>query len=287
VGAYTDIFNGGWEKTTLQETRMEAIQALYINLDPERARLQFIEEQLATVGLPGHRVEAVEGSKPLPSGLAGYFNPRHLMDAGALGCYASHLKAWQQIAPQRLPYALILEDDAILDPNLAGILENVIAALPPDWDMVHLASKPDRAALCMAKLAGRRALVQYSRVPPGAVGYLISAAGAEKMLRAAPRIWPLDTDTRRPWIFGLNVYGVTPPPIDHNWLVPSTIRARGPKHATPRRGIRAAFSNPIRNAKGFLFNYRRLGFYWWWRCLMSNAVRKARVVSALARRHAR
>ena len=268
---------------TRWRSQMETIQALYINLDQELTRLRLINEQLATIGIAGQRVEAVEGCKPLPPELASYFNPQHVMDVGALGCYASHIKAWRQITLQRLPYALVLEDDAILDPNLAGILRNVLAALSPDWDMVHLASKPDRAVVGVAKLTGCGALVQYSRIPPGAVGYLISAAGAEKMLSAEPRIWPLDTDTRRPWLFGLNVYGVMPPPIKHNWLVPSTIRARGPKHATPRRGIRAAFGNPIRNSEGLLFNYRRLGPYSWWRCLIINAVRKIRSIYSIAR----
>jgi len=120
------------------------------------------------------------------------------MDAGALGCYVSHIRAWQEITLQHLPYALVLEDDAMLDSDLASVLRTIVAALPQDWDMVHLATEPDRVVLPVSELGDRRTLVQYSRVPPGAVGYLISAAGAQKMLAAEPRIWPLDTDTRRP-----------------------------------------------------------------------------------------
>jgi glycosyl transferase family 25 len=251
------------------------VRAFYINLDPERARRRFIEAQLSEAGIPGERIQAVDGSKPLPTDLVSYFSPKHLMDAGALGCYASHIKAWRQLLLHGLPYALVLEDDAIIDLSLADILHEVLEALPKGWDMVHLGTRPDRAVCPIAELTGRK-LVVYSRVPPGAVGYLLSCAGAQKMLLAEPRVWPIDTDTRRPWAFGLDVYGVDRPPIKHNWVMPSTIRARGRKRWTPRRGLNAALGNPIRNTKGFLFNCRRLGPLRWCRCLIANATLKAR-----------
>ena len=251
------------------------IRAFYLNLEREAERRRFMQEQLAEVGIPGERIDAVDGSKPLPPELARHFSDKHVMDVGALGCYASHIKAWHQIVNEDVPVALVLEDDAILDRNLASILSEVVAALPKGWDMVHLASKPDRAVCTIAKLSGLE-LVQYSRVPPGAVGYLLSYAGAHKLVLAKPRVWPIDTDTRRPWAFGLDVYGVAPPPIDHNWSMPSTIRARGRKRSSPRRGLRAAFGNPIRNANALLFNWRRLGPLQWFRCLIVNLALKTR-----------
>jgi len=258
-----------------------AIRAFYLNLDQEVVRRRSIEDQLATAGIIGERIEAVDGSKPLPRELSPYFNAKHVMDAGALGCYASHIKAWEQIILRGLPHALVLEDDAILARGLAGILTDTMAALPRGWDMVHLGTEPDRAVCEIAKV-GHRKIVQYSRVPPGAVGYLISQAGAQKLLQAEPRLWPIDTDTRRPWAFGLATYGVVAPPIRHNWLMPSTIRARGCKRRTPRRGLRAAFANPIRTLEGFLFNWRRLGSARWAVCLIANSAFKVR--AALRRR---
>jgi glycosyl transferase, family 25 len=251
------------------------IRAFYLNLDQEAARRCSIEEQLAKAGVAAERVAAVDGRKPLPPELSPYFDARHLMDAGGLGCYASHIKTWQQIIRKALPYALVLEDDAILPPGLAGILTSIIAALPKGWDIVHLAAEPDRSVCEIAKVANR-AIVQFSRVPPGTVGYLISQVGAKKLLQAKPRVWPIDTDTRRPWVFGLAVYGVVAPPIKHNWSIPSTIRARGCKRRTPRRGLHAAFNNPIRNWEGFLFNWRRLGTVRWSQCLAVNIVFKIR-----------
>src|SRR5262245_23349927 len=258
-----------------------AIRAFYLNLDQEAARLHSIEDQLACVGMPAERIDAVDGSKPLPPELTHYFEAKHVMDAGALGCYASHIKAWRQITLMALPHALVLEDDAILPPGLSALLSDIVATLPEGWDMVHLGTEPDRAVVEIAKV-GHRKIVQFSRVPPGAVAYLVSRAGAQKLLHAEPRIWPIDTDTRRPWVFELEVYGVVAPPIRHNWLMPSTIRARGDKRRTPRRGLRAAFSNPIRNLDAFLFNWRRLGPVWWWRCMIVNSALKLRSAIASA-----
>jgi glycosyl transferase family 25 len=259
------------------------IRAFYLNLDQEAARRHAIEDQLACAGISAERVDAVDGSRPLPAELSHYFDAKHVMDAGALGCYASHIKAWRLITLKSLPHALVLEDDAILPANLSAILSDVIATLPKGWDMVHLGTEPDRAVCEIAKV-GPRKIVQFSRVPPGAVGYLISRAGAKKLLQAKPRVWPIDTDTRRPWVFKLDVYGVVAPPIRHNWLMPSTIRARGGKRRTPRRGLRAAFANPIRNLDAFLFNWRRLGPVWWWRCLIVNSALKLSSAMASAPR---
>jgi glycosyl transferase, family 25 len=253
------------------------VRAFYINLDPERERRRLIEAQLSEAGIPGERIQAVDGSQPLPTDLAPYFSPKHLMDPGALGCYASHIKAWRQLIFHGLPYALVLEDDAIIDLSLADILNEVLEALPKGWDMIHLGTRPDRAVCPIAELTAGK-LVQYSRVPPGTVAYLLSWAGAQKMLLAEPRVWPIDTDTRRPWVFGLDVYGLDAAPIQHNWTMPSTIRARGPKRRTPRRGLNAVSVNPIRNTKGFLFNWRRLGPLRWCRCLIVNATLKARAL---------
>jgi glycosyl transferase, family 25 len=253
------------------------LTAFYLNLDQEVARRHSIERQLSAAGMRAERIDAVDGRKPLPAELSAYFNAEHLMDAGALGCYASHIKAWQKIVRKNLPYSLVLEDDAILAPGLPQLLSDILLSLPSGWDMVQLGTEPDRAVCEVARVGSRR-IVQFSRVPPGAVGYLLSRAGARKLLRPEPRLWPIDTDTRRPWLFGLAVYGVVAPPIKHNWSVPSTIRARGCKRWTPRRGLRAAFRNPIRNVQGFLFNWRRLGSARWSLCVCVNGALKVRAV---------
>src|SRR5262245_14476283 len=128
------------------------VRAFYLNLDQEIGRRHSIEGQLAAAGMHAERVQAVDGSKLLPAELWAYFQAQHLMAAGALGCYASHIKAWEKILRKDLPYALVLEDDAILAPGLSRLLSDVVTALPKAWDMVHLGTEPDRAVCEVARV---------------------------------------------------------------------------------------------------------------------------------------
>ena len=129
---------------------------------------------------------------------------------GEVGCYASHLMVHRRILERQLAYALVLEDDAILADDCAEVAQKVVAALPRGWDIIHLSGIPTRAFKRVAEIQPAGAIVRYSRVPSGTVGYLISEQGAQKFLAPKMRRWPIDTDVRRPWAFGLDIYGIVP-----------------------------------------------------------------------------
>jgi glycosyl transferase, family 25 len=277
------------------------LHALYINLDGDEHRRRLISEQLKRAGIAGDRIGAIDGRKQLPPSVAGFFahvtlGREPLLSPGAIGCYASHLKTWQQIAGGPDVPVLVLEDDAILDAGIAPIIKDVLEALPPEWDMVHLSQAPRHAFRPLEPLACGRTLLRYSRIPFGAAGYLMSRRGAVKMLNPAVlRYWAVDLDTRRPWVFGMDVYGVNPPPIWQDRRLSSTIgRAKqqasgveeAPKPAytwtnrPPRRGLPKpttySWTNlPLHTLSGLMFNIRKLGLAWWLRCLFVNFTLKA------------
>jgi glycosyl transferase family 25 len=183
--------------------RAHPFHTLYINRDKDEGRRQLIERQLTQAGLEASRVPAVEGYD-LPPDVAPYFadvvtGQQPIMSAGEVGCYGSHLKAWKQIVIDQAPATLILEDDAVLDDGLPHLVREALAALPPGWDLVHLARTRRRhAERPLAHLPCGRTLVRYSRIPPTTAGYLISQRGAAKMLNLeVPRYWPVDTDIRQ------------------------------------------------------------------------------------------
>src|SRR5262249_11433051 len=110
------------------------------------------------------------------------------------------------------------------------------------------------------------------------VGYLISRRGAQKFLAPRPRYWPIDTDIRRPWHFGLNVFGVCPSLVAHNEEVPSIIGGRL-KRSRGRRGIklpsRASWTgNPLHDPAALPFNLGTLGTMAWVRCFAINSKRR-------------
>ena len=100
----------------------EIKHAFYINLESRTDRRLHVEEQLAKVGLPINRFNAIR----LPN--------------GAVGCSMSHLKCLQTAKANRWDHVLICEDDIkfldaeIFKKQLNGFLEN-----NNSWDVVLLA----------------------------------------------------------------------------------------------------------------------------------------------------
>lgn len=96
--------------------------AFYINLESRSDRKQHVEQQLATIGFPINRFNAIR----LPN--------------GSIGCSMSHLKCLQTAKENGWPHVLICEDDIkFLDPvvfyrQLNGFLEN-----NGNWDVILLA----------------------------------------------------------------------------------------------------------------------------------------------------
>ncbi len=256
------------------------IPTFYINLARDTERRAAIERELHRAGIAAIRYPAVDGTA-LPPDLAPYFahgdGKPPLMTAGEIGCYASHLGIYREIVAKNVDVALVLEDDAVLSRDMAPLLEDIVAQAPPGWDMVLLCGSKDRAVRPLMSLKGGRMLVRYSRIPPTTAGYLITGSGARKMLNpGVRRIWPVDWDTRTPWIFQMETFGVAPAPINQNTTTLDSSIVRGSGRSRLRTGLPrpTAYTwsnNPIRSPSAFIFNIRKLGPLWWLRCFVSNS----------------
>ena len=244
------------------------LPVLYINLDQDKERRAHILETLAQDedNLKLMRVAALEPPIALPG--AAFADT---LSVGEIGCYASHMKAWDALLASRSPFALVLEDDARVPPNLADLVQEMIAVLPEHWDLVHLYDRDEYPARPLGAVGTEHELVRYSRVPGGCVAYLISRSGARKLRRRELRSWPLDTDFRRPWHFDLDSYGIRPALIDHDNDFTSAILKRGPR-SRRRRGI--TLSSPLHSLQGARWNLRKLGIGWWLYCLAINSWRR-------------
>jgi glycosyl transferase family 25 len=254
----------------------QVLPVLYINLERDKERRSHIERELTQVNLRPIRIRAV--GPLLPHGIFA-----ETLSAGEIGAYASHMKAWSTLLVSGHPHALVLEDDARVRGNLAELVDLIIAALPEDWDLVHLYDDEGRPARPLRPVGVDHKLVRHARVPRGCVGYLISRSGAQKLSRQEQRCWPVDTDFRRPWHFLLNSYGIRPPLVKHDSEFPSAILRAGPR-SRRRRGI--AISNPLHSVQGAMWNFERLGISWWLYSFAVNSWRRlVRVIGRLARRH--
>jgi glycosyl transferase family 25 len=255
---------------------------LYINRDCDYSRRCEMELQLDREGLAYERVTAVEGVQVPAELRPEFFSGDGLhgnLTPGEVGCYASHLQIWRSVVARNLASALVLEDDALLPPSFRTKVDELLRAAPPGWDFIHLSGDSKRAVKHIASAGEAGSLVKYSRIPAGTVAYLISRQGAQKLSAARARYWPVDTDIRRPWHYGLNVYGAMPFLVSHNESIASTIgslkeRSRG------RRGMhlpsRASWTgNPFHCPEAVYFNMAALGPSAWMRCLTLNSYARA------------
>ena len=199
----------------------QTLPLVFINLDKDSERRTRIEGQLAHLGLPGERLPAVWWKHLPPAeqsllysaernhGL--YYQP--LVD-GEKGCYASHIQAWRQLLASDSPALVVLEDDVRLTPQFAEVV-NAIAALQEPWDMVKLLGRDREKVRSQRPLVPGTALVDYSRVPSMTAGYVVSRAGAAKLLaHRQPFGRPIDVDLRFWWECDqLRILGVSPSAI--------------------------------------------------------------------------
>jgi glycosyl transferase family 25 len=233
------------------------LPAFYINLDRDVARRAAIERELQQIGLKAERIAGVDGER-VPPNLQPFFFENGVrvsrLSSGEVGCYASHLTAMQLILDRALEWALVIEDDVRLHSRLTDIVKAAIACAPSDWDFIKLCRYPPLGGKPIAKLAAGRTLVRYCRIPNSTGGYLVSKAGAKKLLARHPKTIPIDSDMRRPWLSGLEVFGVTPPVTPHDRTLPSSIETRG-------GGVKGRYKHTGRKQE-MLYNYRRLGPLW-------------------------
>jgi glycosyl transferase, family 25 len=102
-----------------------------INLQASDDRRLFMKEQLNQLGLEHEFCEAVDGRKLTEKDFEVMCDMKKvkewpdLFTPGMIGCTLSHYKVYKHMVERAVPYALILEDDTKLSPDIAGVLSNV------------------------------------------------------------------------------------------------------------------------------------------------------------------
>lgn len=191
-----------------------------INLAKNVTRMENSARQLDAAGLPWERIEAVNGWALSEDEVARVYDAaRNARDgkqplvAPEIGCYLSHIAAWERIAQGSAPGGFVFEDDFAADDTLAGKL----ALLSDDhdgWDMVKLFAFDPDAPLEWERPLGPYRIGMPTRVPTCLIGYgLTKSAAAHLAARARPFFRPVDEDQKFVWETGLRVALVLPPPI--------------------------------------------------------------------------
>jgi arabinogalactan endo-1,4-beta-galactosidase len=171
------------------------LEIFVINADCDSERLRRFTRTMRAHEVPFRRWIATRGTEldarkfgrePLAPGVfVADFKEWSLNEAA---CGVSHIRLLQHIVRKRIPWSIVMEDDAILTRSVPLQIERW--CLPRDAELVLLS---DRALLGAVTNAG--ALFSYGDVTGGAgtEGYMVSLRGARKLLRILyPFCEPLD-----------------------------------------------------------------------------------------------
>ena len=192
-----------------------------INMAENTERLARVRAELTKAGIEWERLEAVNGRSLSASRLAEVYDgeanrrrARHPLVPGEIGCYLSHLAAWQRLVDSDAPGAIVLEDDFRVDGNLATVLE-ALERDDGEWELAKLfAFKPVALEGEVRDLVDGVRIGKPRRVPSTTLGYAIRRTGAERLLVSSlPFCRPIDEDHKFYWETGLKIAMVDPVPL--------------------------------------------------------------------------
>jgi GR25 family glycosyltransferase involved in LPS biosynthesis len=157
-----------------------------LNLDRDTERLASIKRQIGSHAfLDLIRVAGFAGRQlPDPACHILTGNPWSHEYKGTLGCFITHMHAWQAVAGQDRDFAMVVEDSATFEHT--ALLRDI--AIPADADVVFCNRRtayPGEVSrdVHFRPLAPVPAFVETHGRAVGTEGYILTQAGASKLLR--------------------------------------------------------------------------------------------------------
>jgi len=203
------------------------MRVVFMNLDRDVARRDFIVGQLERLGLEYERFPAISPATMTPE-LASRFgdggSPAN-MSPGEIANFASHLAILEQVArqPDDAAWTLVLEDDVLFEIDAPTLKALAAEALAADADIVRLSAPAKHSFRALAR-AGDFWLVKYLVTPLGAGAFLVRPRGARRLLDRARGLRIVsDCYFREEAVGGVATLGVMPVPIPQDRFGVSSI----------------------------------------------------------------
>jgi len=197
----------------------EVLQVFVLSLPRAEARRRLAHAQLDFPGLPAYRIlDAIDGSALGERELkAGYDEQASIRHSGRpltrpeIGCALSHLAACRAIVEARLPFGVVMEDDALLGLHAMQVLRRLVQIIDPARPEVVLLSRTGTYSMWGSRKLDR--VHRLYRVPggQGAFGYFVTQAAARAMLEALHPVHTTADDWRHlRRLKAVDVYCVVP-----------------------------------------------------------------------------
>lgn len=209
------------------------IACFVINLKRSPDRRAAMAVKLSALGIDHAFIDAVDGKLMTEEQRAAYARTRrrlligHDLTDGEIGCLLSHREVCRHMIANDIPLALVLEDDAILSPDLPTVLNAVEPLMKNgDVDMIRLLcrNKVYKRSRLLGPLVGDYKLARPLGLPGGAYGYILTLKAARRISAKMQKNWvPVDTVHGQVWRTGLNVLSIVPSPVSYDEGGDSTI----------------------------------------------------------------
>ncbi len=188
----------------------------YINLDRSEERNSQLLHTLKDFNYDIHRISAVDGKnltyEDVPEYMYEYREKYHThLTFGEIACTLSHKKALKEFLQSDYDYAIILEDDAIITPQLNTLLEHIESVR--GWDIIKLENRKIKAKDQNYKVKEIEDLSLYipKYVHWCSLAIMYTKIGAEKVLAMNEEIYyAFDTQFRLAKKYDIKYLAVTP-----------------------------------------------------------------------------
>jgi glycosyl transferase family 25 len=202
------------------------MRVLLINLDRCPDRLHWSWQGFFGLGIRVERVRAVDGTALGDDERSAFSAARPLRGvwhAGQIGCFQSHLRAWQEIAAGEEDAAAVFEDDMHLSAGIVPFLEGA-AWIPSAADIVRLETSKQGMLLGHCNVVFDRCLRPVLSEAWGAGAYVITKSAARRLVSVPvdqhlPVDWFLFNKAASVAARSLAVFQVVPAPSIQNRLL--------------------------------------------------------------------
>tara|TARA_B110000211_G_C14082723_1_gene555326 strand:+ start:457 stop:1236 length:780 start_codon:yes stop_codon:yes gene_type:complete len=196
---------------------IDTLPVWVINLDKSPDRMARMDEGLRAQGLTYKRIPGIDGRAelyrllPKVDRVAYERNMGQELLPGKVGCYFSHLSAWQRLIESGQEMALILEDDVVFHADFRDALALAIRA-KAHWDLLRLNRIRAKLPVSQGRI-GPYLLNAYIGPCTGNGAYLIRRETARLLLGAmVPQTRAADHEINRFFVHGFRLRGLEPFP---------------------------------------------------------------------------
>lgn len=163
------------------------MRVLVINLDHQAERLEFQQRQLRKCGLSMERLRAIQRDDPRVQTSSAYWDSwQRPLTLAERACLLSHRTAWEITRSSNEP-CLILEDDAVLAPDTASLLQALQQRDDLDHVTLELRHRQKLLGRQSEEIMPGRVLRRLYLDRTGAAAYVLWPSGARQLLALADR----------------------------------------------------------------------------------------------------